>query len=81
VLGWRRTRDETLALAEELLEEGRVLPAVADELGVSDRYLRRLVAAESLTAENEPLKPSIHAAEMALTRNPDTGVPLEAQNG
>jgi AraC-like DNA-binding protein len=43
VLGWRRTRDETLALAEELLEEGRVLSAVADELGISDRYLRRLL--------------------------------------
>jgi hypothetical protein len=60
VLGWRRTREETIALAEELLEEGRVLTAVADDLGVSDRYLRRLVFERSPTAQIAPLDPSIH---------------------
>jgi hypothetical protein len=81
VLGWRRTQEETTALAQELLEDGLVLAAVADELGVSDRYLRRVLFERSPTAKNAPLNPPIHAPEMALTRNPDTGVPLGGDHG
>jgi hypothetical protein len=81
VLGWRRTREETVALAEELLDRGRVLPAIAAELGVSDRYLRRLLREESLTPENRRRKASIHAPEMALTRNSGTRVPHGSQDG
>ncbi len=44
VLGWRRTRVETVALAHELLEHGLIERAVAVHLDVSDRYLRRLLA-------------------------------------
>jgi hypothetical protein len=75
VLGWRRTREETLALAHELLDDGRMIATVSDDLGVSRRYLRRLLAEESRTSENGGSNPSIHAPEMALTRNPDTCVP------
>lgn len=41
VLGWRRTREETIAYAHELLGRGLMAGAVADRLGVSDDYLRR----------------------------------------
>jgi hypothetical protein len=43
VLGWRRSREETIAYAERLLGQGLILSAVAHRLGVGDRYLRRLL--------------------------------------
>jgi hypothetical protein len=43
VLGWRRTREETIAYAAELLAAGLMAAAVADRLGVSDDYLRRVL--------------------------------------
>ena len=45
VLGWKRTREETLAYAVELLEAGMVQAAIAIRLDVSDRYLRELLKA------------------------------------
>ena len=42
ILGWRRTREETVALAVERLDEGLLERVVADRLGVSIRYLRQL---------------------------------------
>jgi hypothetical protein len=44
VLGWKRTREETVALAAELLAEGLLPAAVADRLGVTDRHMRRIAA-------------------------------------
>jgi hypothetical protein len=43
VLRIRRTREETIALALELLAAGRVPGSIADELGVTARYLSRLL--------------------------------------
>jgi hypothetical protein len=68
MLGWRRTREETIALAQELLAEGRILLAVANELGVGTRYLGRLLA-EVSDLEKPPRNRSTHAAKVALTRN------------
>lgn len=65
-LGWKRTREETIALARELLAKGRMVAAAADELGVGTRYLKRL-----LEQDETPLKVarnrSIHAAVLAPT--------------
>jgi hypothetical protein len=68
VLGWRRTREETIALAQELLAEGRILLAAANELGVGARYLRRLLD-EVSDVENPPRNRSTHAAKVALSRD------------
>jgi hypothetical protein len=76
VLGWRRTRVETAALADELLEQGLAGRVVADRLGVSDRYLHRLLVDESGTTPKRGRNPSGHAAEVALTGETDSGVPL-----
>lgn len=62
VLGWRRTREETIAYARCLLDVGLMAAAVADRLGVSGDYLRRV-----LDPENVPRKPFIDAAETGLT--------------
>lgn len=55
VLGWKRTRDETLGLATELLERGMILSAVAARLDVDTRYLGALLKREA-TAEIVPRK-------------------------
>jgi len=58
ILRWKRTRDESLALALEMLAAGRSRKAVADELGVTDRHLRRLLAETgSETPEKRPANP------------------------
>jgi len=44
ILRWRRTEEETIAYARQLLGEGFMLAAVADRLRVGDRYLSRLLA-------------------------------------
>jgi hypothetical protein len=75
VLGWRRTRDETRALAVELLEQGLIEKAVDLRLEVSDRYLHRLLAVQEPARENRGRKPSNHAEEVALTRETDPSVP------
>jgi hypothetical protein len=66
VLGWRRTRDETVAYALELLDEGLVLAAVASRLRIGERYLRRLLD-EVRDPENRPRNRSGHPAKVALT--------------
>lgn len=84
VLGWRRTREETLALADELLGKGLLERVVADRLKVSHRYLHRLLAYRAETTQKEPLNPTIHAADVALTGETDTGVgeaPRPRENG
>jgi hypothetical protein len=65
VLGWRRTRDETVAYALELLDEGLVLAAVASRLRIGERYLRRLLD-EVRDPENRPRNRSGHPAKVAL---------------
>jgi hypothetical protein len=67
-LGWRRTKEETIALAQELLAEGRILLAVANELGVGARYLRRLLAGVS-DLEKPPRNRPTHKGKVALTRD------------
>lgn len=67
VLGWRRTREETVALAAELLAEGLVGAAVASKLNVSPRYLRQVLADTSETSVLSTLDPSVQAVEMRLT--------------
>jgi hypothetical protein len=79
VLGWRRSRQETVALAEELLDEGRMLSAVADELAVGTRYLTRLL--KSPTPRKRPCNASNHTAKVATTCETDTGVPLNPETG
>ena len=49
ILRWRRTEEETVAYARQLLDEGLILAAVADRLRIGDRYLRRLLGTESGT--------------------------------
>jgi hypothetical protein len=75
VLGWRRTREETIALARELLADGLMIGVVADRCGIGRRYLARLLEqAEngSPTPENTPDKPLNQAAVLAVTR--ETGI-------
>jgi hypothetical protein len=73
-LGWKRTREETIALALELFDEGRIVLATADVLGVSDRYLARLLAQVPDRSELS-CNPSVHAAEMAPTCETNGTVP------
>jgi hypothetical protein len=68
-LGWRRTREETLALVRQLIAAGRREGVVAREAGVSLHYLRRLLKEQGEDAEDQGLNPSIHAAKTALTNN------------
>ena len=75
ILGWKRTREETEALATELLEQGLLERVVADRLGVSDRYLRRLVAGSQATPRIAAPDPSTHAAEVAPTCETDPALP------
>lgn len=75
VLGWKRTRDETTALALDLVDQGLIERVVADRLGVSDRYLRRLLTVEATTPENAPPDTNVHAAEVAPTCETEVVVP------
>jgi hypothetical protein len=56
-LGWKRTREETIAYASDLLERGLVLSGVAARLDVEPLYLRRLLKREATfdSGENSPL--------------------------
>jgi hypothetical protein len=74
VLGWKRSREETIALALELRGEGRCDLAIADELGVSDRYLGRLLE-QVRDDEKPPRNPSVHAADLAPTCETNGAVP------
>ena len=74
VLRWRRTREETVALARELLAEGLMLQVVADRVGVDHRYLKRVLS-EVGEAEKAPRKPFVHAADLALTCETDVAIP------
>jgi hypothetical protein len=66
VLGWKRSREETLALVLELHREGRGRLAIADTLGVTDRYAARLL--EQVRDGKKPARnPSVHAAESPPT--------------
>ena len=73
-LGWKRTREETVALALELRGEGRGNLAIADELGVSDRYLVRLLD-QARDTEKQPRNRSAHAADVAPTCETNGTVP------
>jgi hypothetical protein len=73
-LGWKRSREETIALALELRAEGRSDLAIADDLGVGDRYLTRLLDQVPDSPEL-PRNPSAHAAEMAPTCETNGTVP------
>jgi hypothetical protein len=66
VLGWKRTFEETVALAEDLLAEGLVVSAVRDSLRIGDRQLRRVLA-ELRQAENGSRKPSVQAGVADIT--------------
>jgi hypothetical protein len=63
ILGWRRTREETAAYAQELLDSGLVPAAVADRLKVADDYLRRV-----LDCPKPARNPSIHAGSKRTNR-------------
>jgi hypothetical protein len=62
ILRWGRTREETIAYAERLLESGLSREAVADRLRVSDDYLRRL-----LDPRKPPRNPAPTATDSGLT--------------
>lgn len=87
-VGRRRRRSEAesaryaRALAEELAEQGLGRLAlehrIADKLGVSDAYARRLLKLTDSrlpTAEIAPLNPSVQAAESATKQESDTALP------
>ena len=63
-LGWKRTREETVALAHDQIEKGMIIAAVAAHLDVDARYLRTLLK-EDPAADSVPGKPSSHAGESA----------------
>jgi hypothetical protein len=73
-LGWKRTREETIALALEIRGEGRGNLAIADELGVSDRYVVRLLD-QVRDTEKQPRNPPSHGAEMTPTCETNGTVP------
>ncbi len=74
VLRWRRTREETVALACELLAEGLMLQVVADRVGVDHRYLKRVLSQVG-KAGKVPRKPCVHATDLALTCETDVAIP------
>jgi hypothetical protein len=57
LLGWRRTRPETVAYAGRLLGEGMAVYGAARTLAVGERYLRRLLA-EAAKADSASRKPA-----------------------
>lgn len=73
VLGWKRTREDTLAYADELLASGLLEVVVANRLEVSPRYLRNLLAGRSETPDLTTRNPSIHADDLTLTCETGTG--------
>jgi hypothetical protein len=70
----RIAAERTIALALELLEEGRNVLAVADVLGVGDRYLTRLLD-QVADCNAPPRNRSTHAPEMAPTCETNGTVP------
>jgi hypothetical protein len=64
VLGWRRTREETIAFAQGLLAEGRSIRFAARKLDVEPRHLSAVLK-EVGTSENATRKPSNHAGKSA----------------
>lgn len=71
VLAWKRTHEETVAFARELLDRGLVRTAILDELDITERHLRRLLAeikAEQVPeAENQARNRSAHKAKTDTT--------------
>ena len=65
-LGMRRTREETLALLRELLDKRMVRAAILDELGCTDRHLRRLLA-EVQKVEKPARKPVSQLEQTDIT--------------
>lgn len=74
VLGWRRTQDETIALAQELLAGGRGRLEVAGIIGVGVRYLDRLLQG-CPTSRNSAEKASMCRDVAVLTSESDPPVP------
>jgi hypothetical protein len=72
VLGWKRTREETIAFALDLIDKGMIVSAVAGRLDVETRYLRNLLKRDA-TPENGHRKPSVHAGESATNVQTPTG--------
>lgn len=57
-LGWRRSREETLALARELLAAGRTRLEAADEIGIRADYLDRILDRSDppeISPKNQPV--------------------------
>jgi hypothetical protein len=68
VLGWRRTREETIAYATVLVGRGLIVSAVADELGVGDRYLRRLLDQVVPDVDKPARNPASHHSRSGTNR-------------
>jgi hypothetical protein len=74
-LGWRRKREETIALALELLAAGGLGRAdVAKEIDVDARYLDRLLR-ESPTRQNGHKKTPVSRGVVGLTDKPKAFAP------
>ncbi len=56
-LGWRRTREETIAYAQALLARGMIITAVASRLNIERRYLARALN-DDATPDLVPRKPA-----------------------
>jgi hypothetical protein len=68
-LGWRRTTEETVALAGELLDQGLTPWAVRLELCVTDRHWRR-IATQVSDAKKRPRYPADRAKKADTTGHP-----------
>jgi hypothetical protein len=77
LLGWKRTHEETMALLAELLNRGMARSAIRDELGCTDRHLRRLLSeidAEQVPeAENRTRKAFAGLEKTDITCESETG--------
>jgi hypothetical protein len=73
ILRWRRTREETLALATSLRDRGRVTTAIAARLDVDRRYLVRLLESREASGDSVPRKPCADAPSDATKLQTPTG--------
>jgi hypothetical protein len=65
----RRSSDETATAVLMLRDEGLVVAAIADKLGVTDRYVKRHLK-EAGTRQNGSANAHGYAAEMPLSASP-----------
>jgi hypothetical protein len=68
----RRTPEETAEAVRMLRDEGLVIAAIADKLGISDRHVKRCLNG-SERPKNSPATPHGYAAKVALSQKTGRG--------